>query len=51
MAEGELPFDGAGLYKRFTFNYRHSVFYCISKYYLRGTSYLCDPSPEQGHAA
>ena len=21
-------------YKRFTFNYRHSVFYCISKYYL-----------------
>ena len=22
-------------YKRFTFNYRHSVFYCISKYYLR----------------
>ncbi len=23
-------------YKRFTFNYRHSVFYCISKYYLSG---------------
>ncbi|RHD20347.1 hypothetical protein DW804_14425 [Bacteroides stercoris] len=27
-------------YKRFTFNYRHSVFYCISKYYLCGPSYL-----------
>ena len=24
-------------YKRFTFNYRHSVFYCISKYYLCST--------------
>ena len=27
-------------YKRFTFNYRHSVFYCISKYYLHGAAYL-----------
>ncbi|RGJ57835.1 hypothetical protein DXD57_04940 [Bacteroides intestinalis] len=27
-------------YKRFTFNYRHSVFYCISKYYLRCTAYM-----------
>ena len=28
-------------YKRFTFNYRHSVFYCISKYYLHRTAHLC----------
>jgi hypothetical protein len=28
-------------YKRFTFNYRHSVFYCISKYYLCGPTYVC----------
>lgn len=27
-------------YKRFTFNYRHSVFYCISKYYLHGPPYV-----------
>jgi len=27
-------------YKRFTFNYRHSVFYCISKYYLSGAPYM-----------
>lgn len=37
-------------YKRFTFNYRHSVFYCISKYYLHGTSYLRDPCPDTGNA-
>ena len=29
-------------YKRFTFNYRHSVFYCISKYYLRGETYMTE---------
>ena len=29
-------------YKRFTFNYRHSVFYCISKYYLCGQAYIRD---------
>lgn len=28
-------------YKRFTFNYRHSVFYCISKYYFILKKYLC----------
>ena len=28
-------------YKRFTFNYRHSVFYCISKYYLCSPTYVC----------
>ena len=27
-------------YKRFTFNYRHSVFYCISKYYLCGPAHV-----------
>lgn len=27
-------------YKRFTFNYRHSVFYCISKYYLYREAYV-----------
>ncbi|EXZ98781.1 hypothetical protein M087_3707 [Bacteroides fragilis str. S23 R14] len=32
-------------YKRFTFNYRHSVFYCISKYYLYCPSYLGDNGP------
>ena len=29
-------------YKRFTFNSRHSVFYCISKYYLCCTPFVCD---------
>ena len=29
-------------YKRFTFNSRHSVFYCISKYYLRSQAYIRD---------
>ncbi|MZS62327.1 hypothetical protein GT765_10880 [Bifidobacterium pseudocatenulatum] len=27
-------------YKRFTFNSRHSVFYCISKYYLCSAPYM-----------
>jgi len=27
-------------YKRFTFNYRHSVFYCISKYYLHRKAHM-----------
>ena len=29
-------------YKRFTFNSRHSVFYCISKYYLHGPAHIRD---------
>ena len=29
-------------YKRFTFNSRHSVFYCISKYYLCSAPFVCD---------
>ena len=29
-------------YKRFTFNSRHSVFYCISKYYLYRQAYIRD---------
>ena len=29
-------------YKRFTFNYRHSVFYCISKYYLHRQAHFRD---------
>ena len=28
-------------YKRFTFNSHHSVFYCISKYYLHGPTHFC----------
>ena len=27
-------------YKRFTFNSHHSVFYCISKYYLHGQTHM-----------
>ena len=29
-------------YTRFTFNSRHSVFYCISKYYLHRQAYIRD---------
>ena len=29
-------------YKRFTFNSRHPVFYCISKYYLLRQAYIRD---------
>ena len=31
-------------YKRFTFYTRHSVFYCISKYYLHCSPYMGNDS-------